>query len=152
PGAVDAVLDERYAAFLRNNVIMDSPQFIKTFMSQRRTYLLSQLPIADLGISGTNFISISASNLVTISGTAPLLAAAITVNGITFPVTWTTVTNWTVRVPIGVGTNLLTVQISDRFGQSLGSTNVTAVYAGAPPSDGIVFNEIMFNPAVLNAE
>src|SRR6185369_16620725 len=107
---------------------------------------------ADLGISGTNFISVSASNLVTISGTAPLLAAAITVNGITFPVTWTTVTNWTVRVPIGVGTNLLTVQISDRFGQSLGSTNVTAVYAGAPPSDGVVFNEIMFNPAVVNAE
>src|SRR6185369_14269757 len=55
PGAADALLDERYAAFLRNNVIMDSPQFIKTFMSQRRTYLLSQLPVADLGISGTNF-------------------------------------------------------------------------------------------------
>ena len=40
----------------------------------------------------------------------PNQVAALLVNGLKFPVTWTTVTNWTLRLPLAAGTNAFSLQ------------------------------------------
>jgi hypothetical protein len=90
-----------------------------------------------------------------VSGTAPVGVKTIWFNGVEWPLSWSTITNWVVQVPLRPGTNALSVLGVDLHGQPVaGATNsVTAVYDGTVPSPAgqVVINEIMFNPAVPNA-
>jgi hypothetical protein len=57
--------------------------------------------------TSTNFTTNN--NLVTVSGTAPLLVKDILIDGLVWPVTWNSVTGWTARVALDAGTNSLRV-------------------------------------------
>ena len=52
----------------------------------------------------------SGTNLVTLTGTAPLEVKTIAINGFPYPITWTSVKNWSVTVPLHYATNSLTIQ------------------------------------------
>ncbi|HUR45469.1 MAG TPA: lamin tail domain-containing protein, partial [Candidatus Saccharimonadales bacterium] len=58
--------------------------------------------------SGNNFSTNT--NSVTITGTAPLGVRTIEVNGVSYPVTWPTLTGWAVAIPLFNGVNNLNIQ------------------------------------------
>ena len=92
----------------------------------------------------------SATNLIAISGVAPVGVHTVRVNGIAWPVTWTSVTNWTIRVPLEQATNNLVVVGYDARGVPIGGTSnlVSVTYTGPipRPEDHLVINEIVYNP------
>lgn len=105
-------------------------------------------------VAGTNFIT-TTNNLVTLTGTAPAAVRTITINGVEYPVTWTTVSAWRIQIPVGEATNILNLGARDIAGRELTNFNrtITVVFPGELPSpdDHIVINEIMYNPSVPDA-
>ena len=71
---------------------------------------------------GRNFATTNA--YLALGGTAPLPVKAIVVNGVTQPLTWTTLTNWTLTVPLPNLVNVLVAQGVDTYGDVL--TNAVA--------------------------
>src|SRR5688500_13501836 len=55
----------------------------------------------------------TSNNLVTLTGTAPVQVKTIKVNGIEYAVTWTTLTDWILRVPVHSASNTLMIQSCD---------------------------------------
>src|SRR5581483_7117703 len=130
------------------------PTAVISWFSQRRTYLQSQL--ATVAANFTVSPPIVSNNVVTITGSAPIGVQTIWFNGAQYPVTWTTVTNWSVRVPLQTGTNQLAVTGVDVHSQPVSgaSTNIAAVYNNTlpPPIGQVVINEIMYNPQIPGAD
>src|SRR5207253_4597928 len=85
----------------------------------------------------------------------PVTAQTITVNGVAYPITWTSVTNWFLVVPVTNGIQVLHLLGLDQFGQPItgASATITVNYSGAdqPPENSIVINEIMSQPLVPDA-
>jgi hypothetical protein len=159
----DPVMDAKYQSLVANGVTMcdgnalTSPSAVKTWFRERRSFLLAQLAAvaAEFAVANTNSLTVS-SNVMTLTGTAPITVKTMTVNGAQWPIVWTSVTNWTVRVPVSPGSNLFVVQGYTARGEPVaGASNaVTVTYAGEAPSPQglIVINEIMFDPLLPDAE
>jgi hypothetical protein len=154
----NAFLDVRYAALLTNGIAAANPSGIKSYISSRRTYLLAQLAkiAADFAITsngGSDFDTDHSA--LTLTGTAPVEAKTIAVNGVEYPVTWTTLTNWTLTLPLVGGLNPLTVQgyglRGNLLASNVSSVNVNYTGPNAPPSNHVVLNEWMAsNTATLS--
>ncbi|MFM1769705.1 MAG: hypothetical protein RJA22_2234 [Verrucomicrobiota bacterium] len=103
--------------------------------------------------SATNLVT--GTNLVVLTGTAPVTAHTIRVNGREYPITWSTISSWTLRVPVSEALQVLTITPHDLRGNPLTnfSRTVTVSYTGAAPDPaGIVaINEIMYNPVAPDA-
>lgn len=161
---VAARLDGVYNALKANGVTVsagtafEAPTAVKTWVSQRRTYLLTQLatvaapfrvltPAPD---SGTD------RNLTTLAGTAPITVKEIRVNGVAYPPTWSTVTNWSLAVPLVAGANPLRVEGFDLRGLPVpgAAADLTVRFTGTveAAADQLVINEIMYHPAADGAE
>jgi regulation of enolase protein 1 (concanavalin A-like superfamily) len=156
---VNPLMDAYYAALLNNKVSVTAPNGGKTYIRSRRNYLLGLLagvsaPFAITTNSGKDFTT--ATNLLTLAGTAPVAIKTLEVNGVNYPVTWTSVTAWSLRLPLTARTNALTVQGYDSRGNLFSNSvaRITVTYTGAVerPQDCLVFNEIMYHPAAPNAE
>jgi hypothetical protein len=141
------LVDARYQSFQANSVPVDSPAAMKTWIAGRRSYILTQIPSASFSVSGPASFQ-SSSNYLTLTGTAPVLVKDILVNGAPYVVSWSSVTTWTLRMPLVAGLNTILIQAADRFGTILGSRTLTLTYTGADadPAGVVLFNEIMFNP------
>jgi len=164
--AYGPVLAARNRALRENGISFTSPYVpsgaqslsIPDWITQRRTYIYQQVAsFTNLAFSLTSPTTVTTtSNLVTISGNAPLQVSTIRINGREYPITWTSVTAWSIRVPLEPGTQSLTVQAYDQAGRPWPGTApvVTATFNGtlADPTNAIVFSEIMFAPKVPNAE
>lgn len=159
-GAIGPVLDGRFAALQANGVNPEGTTAIKGYVSQRRQYLEGRLRAEDaaaLAITsngGNNFATNR--NLVSLAGTAPFAARGIEVNGIRFPVNWTSATQWSLAIPLAAATNVLQVTGVDRAGQPIPgfSDSITVRYTGALPraEDLIVLNEIQYDPTPGGSE
>src|SRR5213594_1527728 len=107
-----------------NGRTIDNPSTIKTYISQRRSYLLGLITTnvsAGFAITSNGGADFSTNrNLISLTGTAPIDARFITINGVVYPVTWTSVSNWTAQVTLSGGTNALTVQGLDAHGNLVG--------------------------------
>jgi hypothetical protein len=127
------------------------------YIAQRASHAVSTINNAGgntpFNVSGTNFFNV-ANNLVTLSGTAPVQITTILINGIGYPVTWNSLSGWTVQVPVGAATNVLQVQGYDLHGNLLTNSTRTVLFTGTVlnPARSVVFNEIMYQPAVTNAD
>src|ERR1019366_9443401 len=104
-------------------------------------------------VNGTNVFSVT-NNLATLSGTAPVQITSILINGISYPVTWSSIYTWTIQVPVSAATNTWNIQGYDLYGNLVTNVTQAVVLNGtAPdPSKCVVFNEIMYNPTVTNAD
>ena len=165
PGKFEAVMDAKYAALVANGITLcdgqalAAPTALKTWFSQRRTFLLGQLATvaAPFSITSTNDVTLT-NNLVTLTGTAPIKVKSVAVNGVEWAVTWTGVTNWSLRLPVDAGTNELALIGLDPAGLPVaGATNfVTVTVAPALPLakavGAVVINEIMYHPVLPGAE
>ena len=98
--------------------------------------------------------NISSSNLVTLTGTAPIGVTTIQINGVEFAVRWTDATHWSAQVALSPGTNALTVQGFDREGRPLSSSAVSVNYTGTidSPEQSVVVNEILYSPSMPDAD
>jgi len=111
--------------------------------------------------TGTNFTvnggtSITnGTNVVILTGTAAAQIKTIRINGVEYPVTWTSAMNWRIAVAVSDPSTVLNLVAYDIYGRPLpGFTRtVTVNYTGpAPdPASAIVINEIMYNPSVPDA-
>ncbi len=156
----DPVIDAKSRSLFANGITwcdgqpLTEPSAVKTWFSQRRTALQAQLAKVEAPF---NVSSVTVSNdLAIVSGTAPIEVQELLFNGAAWPVNWSTVSNWTVRVVLQPGTNQWTVLGVDPRGQPVpgASTIVAAVYNGnaTSPVGQVVINEIMYNPPVSGAE
>ena len=155
PNRYTPILDARYNGMRTNGAAtVTAPTAIKSFLRDRRNYLIKLVNnnTAALAISPnfTNGIT-SGINLVTLSGTAPLEAQLLTLDGNVIPVTWTSRTVWTAKVPFPSGTNVVTLGGLDGQGLPLTNPPVTVrVIVTAPdesPVGKVVISEIMPQPA-----
>ncbi len=97
--------------------------------------------------------SVTASNTIIITGTAPVGVQTITVNGVAYPVTWSSVVNWSMTVPLGVASNGLAIAGLGLDGSTVTNLVRNVDYLGAIPTPvgAVVFNEVMFNPFLPDA-
>lgn len=160
---MNPVMDAKYNMLVASGVTRSAgqtlvaPTAVKTWISQRRDFLITQLntlttTFAITSNGGANFES--PSSVVALVGTAPIDAAGIAVNGVKYPVTWTGDTQWSMQVPLSAASTVLNLQglaPDDSF--IAGMTNsITVTYAGSieSPVGHVVFNEIMYHPPVSN--
>ncbi|MBN2508309.1 MAG: lamin tail domain-containing protein [Verrucomicrobia bacterium] len=126
-----------------------------SYIQQRADYVKGVIAAAGghtaFSVGATN-LAVTGSNLVTLSGTAPVSVKTILVNGAAWPVTWTSLTGWSLRLPLNEATNALQVVGLDLRGNAVTNATVPAlaVFNGAPesPVGRVVFSEIMFHAAV----
>lgn len=152
-------IDAEYNAMTANGLTIDDPTFIKTYINQRRTNILNLIVTncpAAFGITLNHGAPFTTNrNLIALTGTAPIDVRTITINGVAYPVTWSTLSNWTAQVYLSSGTNLLTVQGWGSLSNQVAGANVTFTvnYTGPAelPQDKLVFNEIMYHPAAPQA-
>ena len=152
-----ALLDAKYAAFQANGIPLSAPDSIKSWLSQRRSFLQTQLATvsASFTVNGPNTITTSQNSLV-LSGTAPVNIRTITVNGVAYQVTWVDVTSWRIVVPLTNGAQVLQIQGLNHLGQPVSGANSNLIvnYTGPNelPENSVVFNELMWLPNQEDAE
>ena len=158
PQVMYPVMDAKFAALTQAGIAASAPQAMKDFLGVRRDFILQSLsenksPFSITANGGANFTN--ASTLVTLTGAAPFGARIITINGIVYPLLWSSVTNWSVRLPLSGSTNLFTVRGYDASSNLLAnSTRTITVYFNgtvSKPEESLVINEIMYQPKITNA-
>ncbi|HAM72380.1 MAG TPA: hypothetical protein DCM86_12120, partial [Verrucomicrobiales bacterium] len=158
PVRLGQLVDAKYSAFLAAGVNVASPASIKSWVASARASILSQLSAANadspFAVSGAASFS-SGTNLVTLTGTAPVEAATLWVNGMPYAVTWSNPYTWSMRVALAGGLNTLVIEGHDLHGNALPGAAVTMgiTYTGAAEvaSGRVMINEIMYNPATPGA-
>lgn len=164
---VNPLLDAKYAAFSANGLAANSafgvqvqdpakPGGLEDWIGTMHSSLLGVL--ASQGVTHVPWLILStvvSNDVAVVSGTAPLTVNGVWFGGTEWPVTWTTVTNWTATVPLKPGTNALSVVGVDLHGQPVpgAAGTVSAVYNQPAPSPvgQVVINEIMCNPVFPGA-
>ena len=140
------LVDARYQSFQANGVPAESPDAMKNWIAGRRSFILGQIPSATFSVNGPASFQ-SSSNYVTLTGTAPVRVTEIRVNGAPYVVSWSSVTAWTLRVPLVAGLNTILLEATDRLGVSVGNRTLNVTYTGAnvDPAGVVLFSELMFN-------
>jgi hypothetical protein len=117
------------------------------YLVTRAAYVRSQTPQTNaFAISvngGTNFATTNATAFIT--GTAPISVRDIVINGLSYPITWTSLTTWTLTVPLPGYINNLAVVGLDARGVlvSNATDSITITNSGAAPLLSVVINEWM---------
>jgi hypothetical protein len=156
---LNPLADAKYNMMVANGRTIDSPAAMKSYVSQRRTYLLNLIARnvpASFSITLNNGAGFTTNhNQIGLTGTAPIDVRTITLNGVAFPVTWTAVSNWTMQVALAGGTNALNVQGWNAFSNLVtgASATLNLNYNGLVelPQDKLVLNEIMYHPSAPGA-
>jgi hypothetical protein len=154
----EPLLDAKYHVFLENGLSpIENPSInIKPWLTQAKSSIASQLAAVNAtGFSVKPNVTLS-DNVAHVSGGAPVNVDFVLINGVAYPLTWTSLTNWTVTVPLTNGANQLSIVGVSNTGQPIAgaSNEVTASYSGTitSPVGQVVINEIMYNPVVNSAE
>ena len=157
--SVGPVIDARQNALVASgvNVPIANVNALKQWISDARTEIARQVGLENtnnLVVLGPSTIN-TASNLVVLSGLAPVSAHTLRINGIVYEPTWTSVRNWTLRYVVDQPSTVLDIRTYDIYGNPItGVTGmVTVNYSGplASPEGTVVINEIMYNPAAPDA-
>jgi hypothetical protein len=146
----------KYRTFVAHGLGAEDPAVnIEPWLTQAQISIASQLA----AVNATNFAvdSVTISNNVAyLTGEAPVNVDTIWINGMAYPLVWTSLTSWSITFPLTHGTNQLAVVAVDRAGQPItgDSNRVSLVYnaTNASPVGQVVINEIMYAPAVNNAQ
>lgn len=147
----------KYQAFVNSGYPVSSPaSTILPWLQAAQSSIQAQLAQVNASAFSVNPQISVTNNIAYVSGVAPVNVAVVWVNGQAFPLTWTSLTNWTVQVPLASGTNSLAIAGLDIHGNPIAgaSGTATAVYHGAASSaaGSVVINEIMYNPTYPNAQ
>jgi len=151
------LLMAKYNTFTANGLSVENPTAnIEPWLSQAQSSIAAQLAAVNAAGFTVNSSVATSNNIAYVSGVAPVNVDAIWINGVAYPLTWTSLNNWVVTLPLVNGTNNLSVVGADRNGQPItgDSNSVSVVYNGtnASPLGQVVINEIMYDPAVVDAQ
>jgi hypothetical protein len=151
------LIEAKYSAFTANGLSVENPTAnIEPWLAQAQTSIAAQLAVVNATNFSVNATVTISNNLAYVTGTAPVNVASVWINGAAYPLTWTSLTNWSVSVPLVTGTNNLNITGVDRNGLFISgdSNHVSVVYSGTntSPVGQIVINEIMYNPIVADAQ
>jgi hypothetical protein len=120
---------------------------VVNYLQQRADFIRSQLPLSTpFAITSNGGRDFSTTNdHVALTGTAPLTVKTIQVNGLGYPLAWTSLTVWTLTVPLPARTNLLVLQGLDNYGNRLSNAldSITITNRGAPALRPVIINEWM---------
>ncbi len=151
---VNAVIDAKFSSLVQNGITVTPADEVKQWIADRREFILAQLANVSAGFAITSDSRTSYStnrNTLTLSGTAPVTVKTIKVNGLEYPVTWTSETGWELRVALRQGANVVRLDGYDANGQLIADANdtITVTYTGLPEaiSGRVVINEINYHPA-----
>jgi hypothetical protein len=117
------------------------------YISQRGSYAIGVINNAGgntpFSVNGADAFTVT-NNLATLSGNAPVQITSILINGVSYPVTWTSIATWTVQVPLSSATNILDIQGYDLHGNLVTNVTQTVVLnTNSPPPLTIAINEWM---------
>jgi hypothetical protein len=105
-------------------------------------------------VNGSSSITTN-NNLIILTGTAPAQVKTIWINGVEYPVTWTSVSAWRLLLSLKDATNVLNLVGHDIYDRPLTnfSRTITVNYTGPDPDPTgvVVINEIMYNPSIPDA-
>src|SRR5258708_109800 len=102
PASCNPVIDAKSRSLFANGIAwcdgqpLTQPSAVKTWFSQRRTALQAQLAKVVAPFSVRSIIVTN--DLALVSGTAPIAVQSLWFNSAQWPVTWTSVSNWTATV------------------------------------------------------
>ncbi len=154
PERSNPVIDARYNGMRTNGAGgVTAGTAIRSYVATRRTYLNQLLtnrlaPLAFTVNGGTSFET--ANNFVVLTGTAPLSARTLTLNGAPLDVRWTSLTNWTATVALGSGPNQLLLGGLNSRGQPITNAPVSLAvnFTGTPdaPEGKVIFSEVHPHP------
>ena len=149
--------DAKYNAFVNDGLSVEDPNSaILPWLSQAGSSIASQLAAVNAaGFTVNPGVTVS-NNVGYVTGQAPVNVSTVWINGVAYPLTWTSLTTWSIAMPLSSGTNQLSVVGVGINGQPItgDSSSVSVVYNGAnaSPVGKIVLNEIMYAPLVSNAQ
>lgn len=132
----------RYAGLLGQNWL-GTVHYLQQRADYIRGFLPLTTPFAITNNGGQNF-GVTNSALA-LGGTAPLTVKTIEVNGVSQPLTWTTLTHWTLTVPLPNVVNVLALQGVDNYGIRLSNAvaSITITNHGLLAPGPVVINEWM---------
>jgi len=151
------LMNAKFAAISANGITVEDPNLnLISWLTQASPLVAAQVMAANATDFSVNASVVVSNNLAYLTGQAPFNVNTIRINGAAYPLTWTTVTNWAITVPLQTGTNQFSLVGVDRNGQIIaGDSNiVSVVYAAtnASPVGHVVINEIMYAPSMANAQ
>jgi hypothetical protein len=152
------LLVAKYNAFVANGFSsVENPTVnIEPWLSQAQSSIASQLAAVNATSFTVNPTVTVSNNVAYVTGVAPVNVDVVWINGVAYPLTWTSLTSWSVAVPLVNGTNNFSVVGVDINGQPIADDTggISIVYNGtnASPVGQVVINEIMYAPAVNNAQ
>ncbi|HMJ90841.1 MAG TPA: lamin tail domain-containing protein, partial [Candidatus Acidoferrum sp.] len=121
------------------------------YLAQRAAFVRTQMPLATpfaiANNGGNNFAT--SSNTIALNGTAAMNVRDIEVNGIRYTLTWTSLTNWTLTLPLPGNTNLVSAQAYDGRGNRLTNVadSIVITNLSVPALLPVVINEWMADNA-----
>ena len=118
---------------------------ITDFIDTRAAFIQPQLNAVNdpFAVDAPSDGSSTAQQLITVSGTAPVAAASIEVNGIPLDLDWASVGDWSAPFALRPGENTLVVRALAPDGSEVASETVTVTYTGSGGWPGVVINEFM---------
>lgn len=157
-----AEANANYAVLLSNGVVQDtgSPveapsQTLAAWIDRRRAFIEQQLSTvnSDFSITMPNNLMV-ASNLLIITGSAPVQIQSLRINGSERAADWTSITNWSVQLALSPGTNFMAIEGIDQFGRTNATSEYAVIFNGTndTPETCLIFNEIMVCPAMTNTD
>ena len=146
------VMDAKYRSLVANGIThcdgqtLTDPTVVKTWFSQRRTFLATQLSegaasFAITSNNGNNFSTNTAN--ITLTGTAPLGVLGLRVNGVDQPVNWPALTTWNLDVTLRAGANVLVIEGYDHSGAVVFTDQITVTTSNGTEPTRILINEWM---------
>ncbi|MGH7977166.1 MAG: lamin tail domain-containing protein, partial [Limisphaerales bacterium] len=156
------LLMAKYNAFIANgfsgveNPSANTSTSIESWLSQAQSSIASQLAAVNATSFTVNPTVTVSNNVAYVTGGAPVNVDTIWINSVAYPLTWTSLTSWSVAFPLANETNDLSIVGVDHNGQPItgdsGSINVVYNGTNASPAGQVVINEIMYDPAIPNAQ
>lgn len=151
------LLNAKFATFTANGLSVEDPNLnLIPWLAQASPLVAAQVTAANATNFAVNPTIPVTNNVAVLTGQAPFNVDTIWVNGAAYPLTWTTVTNWVMTVPLQNGTNQLAVVGVGRNGQPIAGDNagLSVSYSATNPSPigQVVLNEIQYHAPVAGAE
>lgn len=151
---VNSVIDARFAGLVENGIPLVPPAQVKTWIAQRREYILGQLGTYTAGFGLTSHSQTAFStnrNTLVLTGTAPINVHSIRINDEEYPIEWTGLTTWRTRVALRPRqSNVVTVTGVDENGEPIpgasATLNVNVTGTVENVADRVVINEILADP------
>ncbi|MCX7819009.1 MAG: lamin tail domain-containing protein [Kiritimatiellae bacterium] len=146
----------RYSALVSNGATPSAYSSLLTFVRDRRAYVLQQLASVQspFTVALPPIVSTNA-NFIELTGTAPVEADRITVNGVARTPEWLSMNQWRVYLPLAEGTNAMRIHAVDVRGSPITNAAVDRVIisgaATEPAVGNVVINEIMYQPVTSGA-